>query len=391
MTDNSLLTALQGLNVTGADTPWGIGAMGLAQSTPLLMNPYASWQKNLLIGLGGNLVTALLGYQAKQSAMEQNLALQPYITQALKAPSMEALDTIMAQEDAAPLRSIGTQLKMNLLENQAAAAKRKADLEDAVKLSLAKEYGIIPNELTGSITMPAPGTLSYKDLQDIEKQKRLKAFEKSLSTDEAGGLTGQQRDEYDAMRREFNSNEDVKKFSYVSTAAETVAKAAQDPSAVAVSELTKRAVQLIEPGLAALQGETDAIKNSSSIPEAWKSQLNQALTGQGGLGPDVREGIIRLAKRSYEAQATKYEQARSFYQNELNSRNIPRDISWLGASKPFEYYLQNAGGNTTPPPASGVERLAAIQREIKTVTDPAKRSALQKEAQGIYEGLKSGR
>ena len=388
MADTSLLTALQGLNVTGADTPWGIGAMGLAQSTPLLMDPYGSWQQNLLVGLGANLATALLGYQAKQSAMEQNLALQPYITQALKAPSMEALDSIMAQEDAAPLRSVGTQLKLNLLESQAAAAKRRAELEDAVKLSLAKEYGIIPKELAGSISMPSPGTLTLKDEQDLEKQRRLKIFEKALNNDSVGGLTGQQRQEYDALRREFNSNEDVKKFSYVSTAAETVAKAAKDPSAVAVSELTKRAVQLIEPGLAALQGETDAIRNSSSIPEAWKSQLNQALTGQGGLGPDVREGIIRLAKRSYEAQQSKYEQARSFYQNELNSRNIGKDVSWLGASKPFDYYLQNAEQPRLP---SGKERLRAIQAEIKTETDPVKRSALQKEAMGIYEGLKSGR
>lgn len=388
MADTSLLTALQGLNVTGADTPWGIGAMGLAQSTPLLMDPYGSWQQNLLVGLGANLATALLGYQAKQSAMEQNLALQPYITQALKAPSMEALDSIMAQEDAAPLRSVGTQLKLNLLESQAAAAKRRAELEDAVKLSLAKEYGIIPKELAGSISMPSPGTLTLKDEQDLEKQRRLKIFEKALNNDSVGGLTGQQRQEYDALRREFNSNDDVKKFSYVSTAAETVAKAAKDPSAVAVSELTKRAVQLIEPGLAALQGETDAIRNSSSIPEAWKSQLNQALTGQGGLGPDVREGIIRLAKRSYEAQQSKYEQARSFYQNELNSRNIGKDVSWLGASKPFDYYLQNAEQPRLP---SGEERLRAIQAEIKTETDPVKRSALQKEAMGIYEGLKSGR
>ena len=171
----------------------------------------------------------------------------------------------------------------------------------------------------------------------------------------------------------------------MSKAAETVAKAVRDPNSVSAVELVKRAIQLIEPGLAVNTGEMNAIANSSSLPGALKAQLTRVLSGEGGLDDNTRQGIINLAKRSYDAQAGKYEQARTYYQDLLAKRGISDPISFQGEAKPFSFYEDQAAGGPD------LERLRAIAAEIKQTNDQTKIAALQQEATGISARLKNGR
>lgn len=376
MADQTLTEALSGLNMRGIDTPWGIGALTLGQNAGSFINPYGSWGSNLAIGLGTSLLTALLGYQAKQSALEQNLALQPGITAALKATSMEDLDRIMAQPEYQRLGTIGTELKTSLLARQAAAAEKANEFKQALQIAGIKE-GYIPRGMEGLFTTPTTGLRPSEQRQvdlEIAKKTALNELEKPIVA----------QNTFDQLRKEFNALQEVKDYSTVSKAAETVAKAVKDPSAVAAAELAKRAIQLIEPGLAVQVGEQRAIEQSQSIPEELKAQLKKALVGQGGFSDQLRQDILNLARRSYDAQTAKYEQARTFYQGQLNQRNIAQDISYLGTPKSFDYYIENANQ------PSGAARLNEIARLIKAETNPVTREALRTEAKGIYARLKGG-
>lgn len=73
MAGEDLYSALSGLNFTPMDSMYGIGAAGIGQSLPLLVNPYASTGKNLGMVLGGTLLSSLLGYQARKEANEQSM------------------------------------------------------------------------------------------------------------------------------------------------------------------------------------------------------------------------------------------------------------------------------------------------------------------------------
>jgi hypothetical protein len=73
MADTSLRDALSGLNVPAAENYWGIGATTLGEIAPKLINPYGKVGTNLGIGLGSVLLTALLGYQARQTAAEESI------------------------------------------------------------------------------------------------------------------------------------------------------------------------------------------------------------------------------------------------------------------------------------------------------------------------------
>jgi hypothetical protein len=378
MADTSLSEALQGIYTQPGTTPWGLGAMTLAQTTPALINPYGSAGANFGIALGSGLISALLGYQAKKQAMEQNLALQPFITQALQAQSPEALDIVMQQPGAGALADVGTQLKLSMIQSKAAADERKREFADQLMLTMAKEQGIVPKGFETLVTMPETGQLTPKEQRELAFEKRKKQELTAIEEPAQKLIT------FDTMRKEFNALPEVKDYSTVSKAAEVVAKAVKDPSAVAAAELVKRAIQLIEPGLAVQVGEQRAIEQSQSIPDAYKAQLTKALTGQGVFGEQVRNDIINLARRSYEAQTNKYDQARTYYQNQLSQRQINQDISYLGAAKPFDYYLENANK------PSGRQRLQEIASQIQAETDPAKRQALQLEAEGIYARLKGG-
>lgn len=146
MADQTLEEALLGLYTQPAGTPYGLAAMSLAQTAPKLINPYGSWQSNLAVGLGSILAASLLGYQAKQDAMEENAALQPLITKALQTQSLGDIDALLATPEGQMLGPVGTKLKMSLLEKQAEQATQQRKLSDAVMLQMI-EQGYLPESM----------------------------------------------------------------------------------------------------------------------------------------------------------------------------------------------------------------------------------------------------
>lgn len=153
------------------------------------------------------------------------------------------------------------------------------------------------------------------------------------------------------LRKEFNALDPVKNFAKASQAATALAGALKDQSKVSDQELVRYSILMIEPGMAVREGEQGAVKMSQSIPEAWKNELNSALSGKTALGPDVREGIKNLASRAYGSHKGLYDQAYELYGKEAELQGLdPSRISYIGQA-PDAASVFGASGQAAPAPA----------------------------------------
>jgi hypothetical protein len=132
---DELTNALAGLQYTPLETGWGIGAQGVAQALPTLVNPYASPMQNLGVTLGGALVASLLGYQAQKEASQSSLDLMTYANKMQAMPlAQERTDYIKSIEDPmyqGRLASLATALNTRETES-------KLKLQDAIGLETGK-------------------------------------------------------------------------------------------------------------------------------------------------------------------------------------------------------------------------------------------------------------
>jgi hypothetical protein len=362
----TLEEALQGLNYTGADTGYGIAAQTLGQVAPSLINPYGSTGQALGIGLGSVLLQSLLGYQARQQASRDTLELNTLANQLMTKTTPEARTEFIGGVSDPMNQSRLSTLSTALLQQE---AKRKADFDTKqglagleVDIARAKDLGMSFSQLgefdkqreqqreallgtpdiTSTIEPQAatfPSLAPTRDpasiLANPEAQRLLTKPEKEALTAQAK-LSADRRDQADTLRKEFNALPEVKNFSLIDNAAKVVAKAVQDPSAVATQELVRRAVQLVEPGMAVREGEQAAIMASQSIPDRFKGELARALSGEGGLQEDTRQGIMRIAQRAYESQASRYKSTKDFYEGLAEERGIPKKaISYIGEAEPW--------------------------------------------------------
>jgi hypothetical protein len=234
-------------------------------------------------------------------------------------------------------------------------------------------------------TLTTPTTTPGMTIPSIEGNilTRPESYE-VLTKPEQQALTAQQKFEderfkkADDLRKEFSGLPEVKNFSLIDTAAKVVAKAVKDPNAVATQELVRRAVQLIEPGMAVREGEQAAIMASQSIPDRLKGELSRAFAGEGGLSAPTRDGIMRIAERAYQAQSERYKTTKDYYEGLAKERGLPtKDIAYLGEPKAWGEIADTAG-------ASKKDALQKILSQLQMTNDPAKIAQLKEQAAAIY-------
>jgi len=368
-----LLAQQEGFGFSPRENIYGSIGSGIASALPKMVNPYGSTGSNIATVLGGSLVAGLLGYQARQEAEERNKALMPALTGIVGAKTQQEVADIYGQlpsDMQSRLQSTALNRLSAIQEREQARQLAEQEQRQAVELAALKE-GII-----------APG------LRDV------------LGTGATLPITGtKSREMEDKLRLEFNKLPEVKNYGLIKIAAETVGAAVQDPSAVADQELVRRAVQLIEPGMAVREGEQAAVAASQSIPEQFKGQLNKVLRGEGSLGPQLRQGVLRIAERSYTANTRAYTQAKDFYEKRAIERGLePRNISYYGAAPSFEEITkrqakaEERGEQVTK--TIGQEdiemRLGALARKGLANLSAAEREEVKK-LKAQYEELQNGR
>jgi hypothetical protein len=368
-----LLTALTGAYDRPIDNPYGIGASALAQSMPMLVNPYGSVGSNFAAVAGAGLLSGLLGYFARQDAQETNARIAGLQSQYLNPTATEAQRAaIIAQEP-----------RLSALQNALMAQKLnlqqiKAEEEQKALGKAAGEIAVI--EAKTPIEQQATKAKAINDALNAGQTTYANPI--TGNVEQVPGSTGVNQNTEKALKEiqdTFNKNEDVKKFSIVESSANALSKALADTGAVSDLELVRRAVQMIEPGMAVREGEQSAVMNSQSIPDAWRGQLTKALEGGTGLDANVREGIKSLAVRAYEAQRAQYDKAYSFAKNEVLAKNLPTEyasrISYLGTPKTGEEIFNPKIAAPTP---------TATPTATPTVTPPA---GLEIPAGYIYLGV----
>jgi hypothetical protein len=190
----------------------------------------------------------------------------------------------------------------------------------------------------GAMFDPVKGLVPVPNLAKIEADAAAEAVgaRKSAETKAEADTLGynpKRMEETDKLRKEFSALPEVKAYSIVEKSAKIIDKAIKDPSAVSDQELVRYSILLIEPGMAVREGEAAAVASSQSIPEAWKGEINKSLNSGSALGADVREGIKRLAMRSFEGHKEPYDKALTFYKGQAKQRQLnPEDISYIGES-----------------------------------------------------------
>lgn len=147
---DSLAQALLALPIRPIETPYGAAANVISTNIPNMIDPYGNPWGNLAIGLGSVLSTALLGYQARQQALEENATLAPLITAGLKAQTADELDALIAQPGNERLGQVGTQLKLRLLENQLLEKQNEEKLKQQLLLERVRS-GYIPPGYEGML------------------------------------------------------------------------------------------------------------------------------------------------------------------------------------------------------------------------------------------------
>ena len=139
MATNPILAALAGVNTNALETPYGMALQGLAVAAPKLYNPYASTGQSLGVTLGTGLVSALLAYQAKRQADDENMAMQPLILQALSAKNPEDVLKVTSAPGGSKLRDFALQTYLSKIEKQQAKEEATQEVNRQIELAGIKE------------------------------------------------------------------------------------------------------------------------------------------------------------------------------------------------------------------------------------------------------------
>lgn len=238
---DGLAEALLGLNFSPAQDPYGLAQQAVATSTPSLISPYASTGKAIGIGLGSVLLQSLLGYQARQSAMQDTIQTNTLANQMLKMQTPEERTALISQEGipsaiASRLSTLATaltaqeQARKNALElvggQEVAKLKAVGQFYNTPEGKAAREFELskLREEATARRTPldeylareAAKGeeqrkTLGYRaELSDASKAKQ-NEFVASMKDLDRKAKTGDQQAKFDFETKQKQIDADLKR------------------------------------------------------------------------------------------------------------------------------------------------------------------------------------
>lgn len=236
--------------------------------------------------------------------------------------------------------TLGNAGKVYNIEQQAGieAEQRKIRNDigmELIKGTMADPYGApkgiaAVNKLIGGQTAPAEPMV----------QNELEPYLEKFGGDEAAARSAfdydrAKPDRLTTLRKEFSAKPEVQNFLYADTGFKAMQEAFKDTSGQSDIELTRRAIQAIEPGLAVRTDDQTAIANSASLTGAYKANMLGAITGKTKLDPEVREGLMRIAQRSYNAYGEQFNKALGFYKTQATNAQLdPGGITYQGEAAP---------------------------------------------------------
>jgi hypothetical protein len=222
-----LTDALTGLNYTPADTGFGIAQQSVSAMTPQLITPYTSTGRAVGIGLGSILLQSLLGYQARQQAAQDTLAVNSLANQ------LQTLETPQARTDF--IKGVGDTGYQSRLSNLATALtaqdlSSRQKIKDTVALETGKlkamgEFYATPEGKAAReaelAQIRAEAEARRTPLDQVLEQERIKQLNRLAleSTKQEGkkellGIKGQQQEKLKQLAIEAASGDAEKKRAF---------------------------------------------------------------------------------------------------------------------------------------------------------------------------------
>lgn len=383
---DAILATLLGVQKDAeAESPWLpiTDATDLIGKTLIQSSPHFSLQENILAGLLTGAVGGLGKNLTKSYADEQSALASDYMLgggSVFEKP--EGLSESIFQK-AKNARSIFE--VQDLLNRREAEAASKAAFEQDINKAFLDNpekatYGVqalaasrgLTNADGTPIALPSNELTPYRKLTGGDETAARALFERDVQSPER----------LQTMADKFNSLDEVKLFKVADTGYKALMEALKDTSGQSDVEITRRAIQAIEPGLAVRMDDQVAIQNSTSIPSSWLGNMQAALQGETTLRPEVREGLGRIAARSYYQIGEKFNAARALALAKADGAGLdPSQLTSLGeASLPGLY---ERTGEVAP--ADYMQRLAGMFGNTPEGRAAFKAAAQQMKAQRVNQ------
>lgn len=228
-----------------------------------------------------------------------------------------------------------------VLRNQLASAQREQTLAELMQkvgiAGLTKKAEVLGENAAYQEMGDAeeiPGSPAYKARQDdIKFAQDQVGIERQLSND--------------FMTR-------AAEFKYKEQGLKALAKAYLDPAGTSDFEIIRRGAQAVEPGLAVRADDEASLQGAASVLGMSYEAIKAAIAGKSKLTPDVRAGIMRIAKRSYESSLDDYNTIRNTFVQRARAAKLDESLVVpYGMGRPFEELypdLDISGTSAVAPP-----------------------------------------
>jgi hypothetical protein len=340
-----LLKALQQSYYTPQETEYGIAADIIGKSTPAFYNPYASTGQNLATGIGGALVSGLLGGMARGSAAKRNAEMLPQIQQIFQAPASQRMQIVGENQRLSPLvaamqaQEFKQQQDLAKMQQQKLIDLQYAPLMEGTKALVGAQAEQGQYYVQGLDGKPILATAGQANLLDPYQQQQKMIAEKDKAT---FGTSTERSKRAGVFRKEFQSLPQVKRFMYLDENMKALEKAVLDPDAMSAVEIVRRGIQFIEPGLAVRTDDQLDVAARQALPERLYAEFKQAKEGGVGLSAEARMGILNIARRAYIPSINKFNQElRRYNKLKTETEGFAPDKNILGYD-PIEVPNYNA-------------------------------------------------
>lgn len=158
------------------------------------------------------------------------------------------------------------------------------------------------------------------------------------------------------LRKEFTKLPQVSEFLYTDQGLRAIKEAVKDQRAMSDVELTRRAIQAIEPGLAVRTDDQTAIAQSQSIPNVLKGKLATALNGESSLSPEDRSALVAIAERAHKQKLADYTDIYNNYSKIVEGNNFTLQ-NVIPYKAPNEYIFKTNTNPQSPTDKAGAKEI----------------------------------
>jgi hypothetical protein len=138
-----------------------------------------------------------------------------------------------------------------------------------------------------------------------------------------------------SLANDFNAR--AKDFKYKEQTLKALTEAYKDTGGTSDFEIIRRGAQMVEPNLAVRADDEASLQGAASALGMSFQAVKNAISGDTKLDPNVRAGIMRIAKRGYESSLEDYNTTRNSFLDRARDANVNKlAVVPYGEGKPFQ-------------------------------------------------------